>query len=327
MSFAERARTEAGLSLSRTAVTLWDRYGDERKLANAKRLAAQRERCAIKVSALPWRIVLETHGEDNLQADAAEHFLAELWPFLVQVILSNHGDGLLNPHLPEIIARIHNRNVGTCIQSQLTHFPQELCQSAIRAGLDMVIASVEGASQEEAARFRAEGLPGGALANLARLVRLRNATPGTNLRIVWRATCYSHNTQEVQRNRDLARAIGVDELVIVDRDLHRQFKADDVLCKEPSEDLLCSSPWEFPAIHVDGTLMPCGLANDRRFAWGDLRRQPWEQAFNAPQFQQARHLSAGDSTAVSPCLGCWKMKPMRDRVSRAIPLRVLEATS
>ena len=326
------------------AAILWNRYGDERKLANSKRLAAQRERCATKVSAFPWQLILETHGgcrstcalgatfdqalpQGELEPADVDRFLSELWPYLVQVNLSNHGNGFLNPRLPQIIARIHARNVGTIIQSDLAHFPEDLCRSAIDAGLDLIVASIDGASHEEAARFRRDGLPDGSLGNLARLVRLRDANPDGNLRIVWRAVCYSHHTQEIQRNRELARAIGVDDFVVVDRDLLRQFRTIEPSCNDGSDDLLCSSPWELPAIHFDGTLMPCGLADDMRFAWGDLKTQPWVQAYNTPQFQQARHLSAGDSTAASPCLDCWKMKPMRERISRGVPLQVLQLTT
>jgi radical SAM protein with 4Fe4S-binding SPASM domain len=88
--------------------------------------------------------------------------------------------------------------------------------------------------------------------------------------------------------------------------------------------LLCTNAWEFPAIHFDGTLMPCGLAEGARFAWGDLKTQSWMEAYNTLEFQQARHLAAGDSTAVSPCLDCWKMRPMRERLGRGVPLQVVQ---
>jgi len=71
----------------------------------------------------------------------------------VQVNLFNWGEPLLNRELPEIIASIHGRGVGTQIHSNLNHLPDGLAERLVESGLDFLVGSIDGATQETYATY------------------------------------------------------------------------------------------------------------------------------------------------------------------------------
>ncbi len=211
--------TETGFDVRRLSTVgreLWRRYGSEAKLTNARKLHAAATGGAQTVEAYPWRIVLEPGNICNLrcctgrarteplargflQRADAERFLDELWPHLVQVNLFNWGEPLLNRELPEIIASIHGRGVGTQIHSNLNHLPDGLAERLVESGLDFLVGSIDGATQDTYATYRRGGSCERALANLRRMVEVRRALGRQTPRIVWRFLCFPHTCTRYQR--------------------------------------------------------------------------------------------------------------------------------
>lgn len=319
-------------SLSSVAAQLWRRYGDGRKLANAARLQQQHDACAEVVTALPWRIILEPANVCNLRCvdcgtlrsdlprgmlspgDVAR-FLDGLWGSLVQVNLFHWGEPLLNPHVDEIVALIHRHGAGTQIHSNMNRLPEGLAERLIAAGLDFLVASVDGVTQDVYERYRRGGDVKAALANLRRFVEARRRLGSPTPRIIWRFLCFPHTLGEIAAARALARETGVDDFAVADGAWQGQWwtatgRRDllpldwDVRSEPPRP--LCRDIYDFPVIHWDGTLMPCCYVSDRRFAWGDLKAAPWIEAFNTDHFRRARRFLAGAANEATPCAGCFK---------------------
>jgi hypothetical protein len=351
MSLAEQVQSEVGVKLSRVAAALWDRYGTPHKLANAKRLQNQRNVSAEQVDAFPWRVILDPHGGCNIRCEnCAAHagdlphgalkladvdlFLADLWPHLVQVNLFNWGEPFLNRRLGEVVARIHGRGVGTHIHSNLNYMPEDQCRGVIEGGLDFIIASIDGATQEVYHAYRQGGELSQVLKNLELMIRLRNKA-GSHLRIIWRFLCFPHNLHEIEPARKMAQGMGVDEFAIGEGNLHGQTWTPDgpkqlagtaagrLDTAAASDWPLCGDLWDFPAIHFDGSLMPCCYADSPQFVWATLSEQTWNQAYNTPGFIQARRLAGGQSVAGSPCLDCERMAPMKRKMTSGLSLQVL----
>jgi MoaA/NifB/PqqE/SkfB family radical SAM enzyme len=312
--------------LSKVARSLWGRYGTARKKQNAERLREQTVACVEGVDAYPWRVILEPGNICNLRCkgclthDSAlpkgllepaqvEHYLDALWPFLVQVNLFNWGEPFLHPRLSELIGVIHGHGVGTHVHSNMNHLPNGLAEGLCDAGLDFLVASIDGITQDVYAQYRAGGCCQEALRNLEAFVKIRHAKGISSPKIIWRLLCFPHNVHQIEDAARLAREIGVDEFAVSSGGLDGQtwspggpmeMTAATATRAPPS----CTDLYDFPAIHWDGTVLPCCFAMDPSFVWGDLRRSSWREAFNSGPFRTARRLARGDPSAEGSCLGC-----------------------
>jgi len=320
--------------LSKVGQSLWQRYGTPERLRNARRLRAQATACVDVVDAYPWRVALEPTNLCNLRCKACptqrsdlpkgllapeqvERYLRDLWPFLVQVNLFNWGEPFLNHHLPEIVAIIHSHRVGTQVHSNMNRLERSFAERVIEAGLDFLVASIDGLTQDVYAQYRAGGSCHQALKNLELFVDVRNAKGSGSPMIIWRLLCFPHNVHQIDAAARLAREIGVDDFAVAEGNLDGQVwtaegpkPAATARVHEPPP--YCTDLYDFPVIHWDGTVLPCCYATDSRFVWGDLTQSSWHEVFNSESFRTARRLARGFGTATGPCAGCIKIAPASD---------------
>ncbi len=215
------------------------------------------------------------------------------------------------------------------------------------SGLDFLIVSLDSVTQETYAAYRRTGRIDVALANLRELVAAKRRGDSGSPRIVWRDPCFPHNLHEIAAARRLAAQLGVDDFTLGEGYLDGQVWTEhgaklaaapgaftaltvesrpmpattsaayesaasaptsSASCKSgASSALYCTDLWDFPVIHVDGTLLPCCYVSTPEFFWSNLNRMPWREAFNTAPFRAARRLSAGELSTASPCRSCFRI--------------------
>jgi len=324
------------LAESPSAQLLWARYGTPEKTDHALRLDAQRRNGSLNAVPNPWRVILEPGNHCNLSCDCGQKtaakrlpsgflspddvlvYLADLWSTLVQVNLFNWGEPLLNPDIAKIIRVLHARQVGTQIHSNLNWLPDGLADALAQSGLDILVASIDGISQEVYQTYRKGGNVQMALEHLRQCVDARNRTPDRHLRIVWRFLCMPHNVHEIPAARAMAADIGVDDFSVGNGSLNNaQWRPqDDKAVRIKSERAItppyCQDLWDCPRIHWDGQVLPCCYAATEAFIYGDLRRHRWADLFNSEAFMRARRAANGIQDIDSPCAGCWRIQRARN---------------
>jgi MoaA/NifB/PqqE/SkfB family radical SAM enzyme len=194
----------------------------------------------------------------------------------------------------------------------MNRLPPTMAERIIEAGLDFLVASIDGVTQEVYAQYRVGGSCQQALRNLSQLVRRRNRRGVRSPKIVWRFLCFPHNLHQLEEAERLAREIGVDDFAVAEGSLDGQTWTPEgpkpLTAPAPDEaPPYCTDLYDFPVIHWNGAVLPCCYATHSSFVWGDLRRSSWREAFNSPAFRTARRLAHGDRSANGPCAGCFKI--------------------
>ena len=199
-----------------------------------------------------------------------DEVLGALRPKLRNLALWNYGEPLLNRELPAMIAHAKTAGVGVVKVSSNVHFLDELRGGALlRSGLDVLILSVDGASQESYATFRKDGDFAKVAAAVAWLCEEKKRLDLKKPRIELQFIAMRHNEHELPRMRELAREWGVDALRV------KTVGADDDATKDlvPAARLLsryaadrttpnvrhafCTMAWDHTVVNVDGSVTPC----------------------------------------------------------------------
>lgn len=199
-----------------------------------------------------------------------DHALGALSPRLRNLALWNYGEPLLNRDLPAMITRAKEAGVGVVKVSSNVHFLDGARGRALlESGLDVLILSVDGASQDTYGTFRKEGDFAKVATSVAWLCaekrRLGLRTPRIELQFI----VMRHNEHELPEMRRLAREWGVDKLRV------KTVGADDEETKAlvPASRLLsryqpdgetpnvrhafCTMAWDHTVVNVDGSVTPC----------------------------------------------------------------------
>lgn len=317
-----------------------------RKLKNLARIYLQRRRRAEHVTAAPAVLRLEPTNACNLRCPGcitglrqnpnrnaaltlqqARALIDAVREDAVFVRLDGMGEPLLNPRLPDIVAYAHARGLGTVASANLNIAPEARLLRLVRSGLDHLIVSCDGASQDVYEKYRRGGQLETVLDNIRTLVRLREQLGLRNPWIEFQFIEFEHSRHEVDAARALAMEAGADRFVsfpsrIVSFPDYAAWKerdlADWVLVRRGGSFSPCHHLYVTSTIRSDGQATTCceGLAtgfsrgdavtdtdvrNDEVYRW--LRRMyRTDDAFVVPETGFAQGSGAALSEAL--CMDC-----------------------
>lgn len=210
------------------------RYSTLRKLANLMRVEWERWRGKDVVKGLPYVVVLDPTNVCNLKCpvcpttkgtlaqpsgriglDEYRRFVDAIAPHTYRLILYNWGEPLMHRQIVELISYAHKARISTMISSNLNILPREGAMALVESGLDDLVVSCDGLTQETYERYRVRGQLNNLTTNMRAIhdakQRLRKATP----RIEFQFLVFRHNEHELYRVEDFARHLGADTVRIV----------------------------------------------------------------------------------------------------------------
>lgn len=150
----------------------------------------------------------------SMSLDHFRRFLGLAGPCAIHMDLMNWGEPLLNKDVPEMIACAKSHGIEVKLDCNLNDVTEDVARRLIASGLDILSVSIDGASQETYEQYRIGGKLEKVLENLRLLVRLRKER-GSGPKLIWQFLVFKHNEHEVERARELAREIGVDDVSFV----------------------------------------------------------------------------------------------------------------
>lgn len=158
-----------------------------------------------------------TRSTRVMDFDAYTRLIDELSPDLRYMEFHIGGENWMHPRAAEMVAYCKQQNPDCLVLTSTNgHFfaTDAKAADALASGLDMLIVSVDGATQESYGRYRVNGSLDRSLEAMRRLVRVRAERGLTRPHIVWRYILFWWNDspEELDAARALAAEIGVDEL-------------------------------------------------------------------------------------------------------------------
>ena len=251
----------------------------------------------------------------RLEYGVFEKLLDEIGRELVLITFWNYGEPLLNPDLFRMIRRAKRDRVFCAVSSNLLSLDEARTEELLGSGLDYLIVSFDGASEETYEKFRGKGNYRPVVANLRRLLRRRNELglrrPFVNLQFI----VMKENEQEVPAIRSFAREIGADKLSLKKftyvSEGTRDFlpgRDDYVLgkYKHPAPMEFCARPWTSAVLSADGEIVPCCGDLNFEYRFGNLADPAltFQQIWNGDRYRRFRAQVARDINAIRMCRTC-----------------------
>ncbi len=256
----------------------------------------------------------------DLTPDTFDRAIEGLVPGLRNLALWNYGEPTLNRNLPAFIAAAKRRGVGVVKVSSNVHFLNgERGVALLESGLDVLILSVDGASQETYARFRQNGDFSRVAAAVRDLCAEKRRRGLSRPRIELQFIVMKHNEHELPEMRRLAAEWGVDRLRIktfgAEDDVNRDLVPDDPTLSRYAADRetpnrshpFCTMPWDHAVINVDGSVTPCCyLRPDMgpQFVMGNVFATPFREIWRGAPYRAFRESMLRDRAAMPVCARC-----------------------
>ena len=247
--------------------------------------------------------------------------------FVVQFYFQ--GEPLLNKDLPLMIREAHGAGLYTIVSTNAQAMTPELAKALVAAGLDRIIISMDGLTQESYSAYRV----GGSLDQCKKALRWlqeakeNNSLPfregsglGSSLTIELQVLRLKSNEHEWRAFRKEYKALGADRLVFKTAQLYDYRHGHPLMPSEPRyrryeqhEDGLwyrkplskgCFRVWSGVVIAANGDVLPCCYDKDHAHAYGNIRTASLRELFTGPKAQAFRAQAMLQNPKI--CQECWK---------------------
>jgi MoaA/NifB/PqqE/SkfB family radical SAM enzyme len=151
----------------------------------------------------------------TLQLDRLDALLSQYGPYAVGVYFCNYGEPLLNLATPRLIRAAKRRLLGAALSTSLSvqRFDAE---AYVESGLDFMVISCDGVTQEVYERFRRNGELDLVFGNIEKLVAAKRKLGKRTPALSWNFLAFEHNAHEIPSAARLARRLGVNQFRVVE---------------------------------------------------------------------------------------------------------------
>ncbi len=279
--------------------------------------------CNLKCPLCPTGAGLLGRKGEMMKFNDFKKIIDELGPYLIHLRLWNWGEPLLNKDIYRMISYAKRHKIFVNTSTNSFFLTKENAANLVESGLDEIVISLDGASEETYSKYRKSGNFTRVIEAMNSLVeekrRKRSKTPLIKLQFI----IMKHNEHEVKKVRELAKVIGVDVLFfktvgIMDVSVYEDIKDYLPLNKayrryeikqggvESKQGIrnFCDYLWDETTINVDGSVVPCCRDSHNSYVFGNIFNEPFKKIWNNKRYTEFRRQILKNKSKINLCNNC-----------------------
>ncbi len=244
--------------------------------------------CNLRCPECPSGLRSFTRATGNLKSDFFRSTIDELHERLLYLIFYFQGEPYINPEFLDMVAYAQQKGIYTITSTNGHFLHDENAKKTILSGLDRLIISVDGTTQETYENYRVGGNLEAVLQGAKNVVYWKKALKSTTPHIIFQFLVVKPNEHQIEEIYALAKEIGVDEVklktaqvydykngnpLIPEQDKYSRYaKTNDGTFRVKNELLNhCWKLWHACVITWDGMVVPCCFDKDATHKLGNIK--------------------------------------------------------
>ncbi|MDD5193318.1 MAG: radical SAM protein [Candidatus Nanoarchaeia archaeon] len=279
--------------------------------------------CNLKCPLCPTGAGLIKRKKGFMKLEDFKKIIDESGEYVLHLRLWNWGEPLLNKDIFDIISYGKQKKVFTNISTNSSFLDNEVSKKLIESGLDELIISLDGASEETYKKYRKGGNFKKVLDSMRFIQeekkRLNKKLPYIKLQFI----IMKHNEHEINKIKQLAKEIGIEELSFKTVGVMDYFSKEDIskylpedkkysrYTLENNQPVLkrkinnwCDFIWEEMVINWDGEVVPCCFDMNNHLLLGNVLKEGVKDIWNNEKYQNLRKMILENKSNIPLCKDC-----------------------
>lgn len=231
------------------------------------------------------------------------------------------GEPFLNPSAYSMIEYAKSKKMVVVTSTNGHYLNEENCRKLIRSGLDKLIISIDGATQESYSTYRIGGKLDTVIEGVKRLQEMKKRLGAKSPMVSIQTVVFSTNEHELEEIRKLAVEIHADELKFKSAQVYDYDTGNALL---PTDERLsryertasgnyrikhaidnkCWKMWSSTVITWDGHVVPCCFDKDATYKMGNLGEMSLKATWNTQSYRAFRKTLLKDRSSIDICKNC-----------------------
>jgi len=277
--------------------------------------------CNLKCPLCPTWQDINARPKGKMDIQTFRNIMDEAGPYLFAVNLCNWGEPFLNPELPDMVRYAKKYNTIVGLSTNLNYLPDRTAQELIASEIDIIVVSLDGATDESYTRYRKGGNFSTVLSNIEKLNSYRQNNKKFPL-LIWQFLVNKYNELEIDMAREMSRRMGLHfspspmrtsmgkELLLPLYERVKEMKdwlplnpdyskyARGIKPETRTRQTTCKWLWNSTVVNWDGSISPCCGVFEKIWDFQScndasmVKKLTLHQAWNSPRYKLARKLVA-----------------------------------
>lgn len=278
-------------------------------------------RCNLRCPECPSGLRAFTRPTGMLKDDLFKKVINELAPALSYLIFYFQGEPYLNPRFLEMVQYAAGKGIYTATSTNAHFLDENLAKATVQSGLDRLIISVDGTTQETYQQYRIGGNLEKVIEGTKNIIRLKKELKSKTPHVIFQFLVVRPNEHQVPDVYALAKKLGVDQVLLKTAQLYEFANGSDLMplqekysrYKKNADGTYgiknnlanhCWKMWHSCVITWDGKVVPCCFDKDAHFVLGDLTKNSFEEIWFSEAYTNFRTALLRSRRQIEICKNC-----------------------
>ncbi|GAC1416743.1 MAG: radical SAM protein [Flavisolibacter sp.] len=278
--------------------------------------------CNLRCPECPSGLRAFTRPTGMVQQDFFSQTIDQLSRDLLYLVFYFQGEPFLHPDFLDMVAYAASKNIYTATSTNAHYLTDQNAKKTVESGLDRVIISIDGTTQETYEKYRIGGKLEKVLTGTTNLIKWKKALKSKTPFIIFQFLVLRHNEHQIDEIQKLARDIGVDQLRLKTAQIYdyshdpqqlipttqkysryKKNKYGQNIFKGNNSNH-CWRLWHDPVITWDGSVVPCCFDKDAQYKLGSLKNQSFKELWHNKSYRDFRTKVLQSRKNIDICANC-----------------------
>lgn len=277
--------------------------------------------CNLKCPECPTGLGILKRPKGMVSVESFSHTLSHLNKSLWHVNLYFQGEPFMHPEFFKLVEMAKKANLLTSTSTNAHFLSYSLSIKTVVSGLDTIIISFDGTTQEVYEKYRVGGNMNTVIKSVENLVRAKQELKSKTPVIVAQFLAFNYNEHQIKEFKKLAFSKGVNKVEVKTAQIYEVEKKVDML---PSNGNLsrykvqvdgsvklkgnarnrCWKHWSSAVITWDGRVAPCCFDKDVKNTFGNVIRKDISKIWNNSEYNVFRQKVLLNKDQIDICSNC-----------------------
>ena len=244
----------------------------------------------------------------------------EIGTTMLDAIFYFQGEPLLNKNFANYISYAKQYNIYTITSTNAQIINKNIALDIVKSGLDRIIISIDGTTQEVYEKYRKGGLLSKSIEAIKLLkeakTELNSKTPCIEAQFI----VFRFNEHQIDEFKILAPAWGADKISIKSAQIHspnenseiiptinkysRYHKIDGKWKIKKGYTKACFRAWYGMVISADGNILPCCFDKQEKHIYGNIKEDKIENIWKNKKSKNFRNILLNNRQSINICCNC-----------------------
>lgn len=245
----------------------------------------------------------------------------ELKNELLYLVFYFQGEPYLNPEFLEMVEYASGKGIYTSTSTNAHYLNDENARRTVESGLDRLIISIDGTTQETYSAYRVGGNLQKVIEGTKSIVKWKKELKSKTPHVIFQFLVVRPNEHQVAEVKKLGKEIGVDEVRLKTAQVY-EYENGNALIPESDKysryrknkngtysvknrmNNHCWRLWHSCVITWDGLVVPCCFDKDAQHKLGDLKQDSFKTLWRSDKYNRFRSSVLQSRSTIDICSNC-----------------------